>query len=333
MYESFYLRAVAPDRPLGVWIRYTVHKRHCPGGTPPRGSVWCTVFDGTRRPLQHKLTTDELSVPPGGWIAVGDSLFGPGRAEGTCGEARWALRFASREPELRHLPQRLPVPRPAAPHEAHEPRARGALRGRARAARRARPPLDSHPTLLRPTVALPALAYRRARRAGAGWSATTGAPSTPSAGSGCTASASPRTPPRGSTWRSGGCAWRGAPPRGWPTARSTSTGPATGWAASGARGLLVAERPERCVLSLPGAGGLVVEAHVHAPREALAGWRYADPDGAGHDVSNCSIAALTLTVRQPGRPARTLRTAYGAAYELGMRERDHGVPIAPFPDG
>ncbi|MFI5005528.1 MAG: hypothetical protein ACHQE6_11005, partial [Solirubrobacterales bacterium] len=101
----------------------------------------------------------------------------------------------------------------------------------------------------------------------------------------------------------------------------------------GARGLLVAETPERCTLSLPGPGGLVAEAHVHAPPEALAGWRYADPDGGGHDVSNCSIAALTLTARRPGHPARTLRTAHGAAYELGMREHDHGVPIAPFPDG
>jgi hypothetical protein len=106
------------------------------------------------------------------------------------------------------------------------------------------------------------------------------------------------------------------------------------------------------VLSLPGAGGLLVEAHVQAPPAALAGWRYADPDGRSrdhgghhecspsppdeshqHDVSNCSIAALTLTVRQPGHPARTLRTAHGAAYELGMRERDHGVPLAPFDDG
>ena len=120
-----------------------------------------------------------------------------------------------------------------------------------------------------------------------------------------------------------------------------------------ARGLLVAERPERCVLSLPGVAGLVVEARVHAPFAALAGWRYADPNGGRpdgdhrsalgprsgraqigqHDVSNCSIAALTLTVRRPGRPARTLRTPHGAAYELGMRERHHGVPIAPFPDG
>ncbi len=77
----------------------------------------------------------------------------------------------------------------------------------------------------------------------------------------------------------------------------------------------------------------MVEAHVQAPPAALAGWRYADPDGGRHDVSNCSIAALTLTVRRPGRSACTLRTRTGAAYELGMRERDHGVPIAPFADG
>ena len=31
--------------------------------------------------------------------------------------------------------------------------------------------------------------------------------------------------------------------------------------------------------------------------------------------------------------ARRLRSAHGGAYELGMRERDHGVAIAPFPDG
>jgi hypothetical protein len=29
---------------------------------------------------------------------------------------------------------------------------------------------------------------------------------------------------------------------------------------------------------------------------------------------------------------RTLATAHCGVYELGMRERDHGVPVAPFPD-
>jgi len=63
MYESFYLRAVAPDEPVGAWIRYTVHKRP---GRAPRGSVWCTIFDASRgRPFMHKATSDQLHAPAG----------------------------------------------------------------------------------------------------------------------------------------------------------------------------------------------------------------------------------------------------------------------------
>jgi hypothetical protein len=109
----------------------------------------------------------------------------------------------------------------------------------------------------------------------------------------------------------------------------------------GARGLTVAETADRCVLRLPGERGLTVQAEVLVPAGTAAGWRYADvegtpPDGpaAGHDVVNCSIASLTLTVTMPaGGAVRELNTAHGGAYELGMREHDHGVPIAPFADG
>jgi len=100
-----------------------------------------------------------------------------------------------------------------------------------------------------------------------------------------------------------------------------------------ARGLHVAETARTCQLTLPAAGGLVLDARVEDPAESVAGWRYADPDGGEHDVANCSIAALELTLRQPGSPSRTLHTPHGAVYELGMREHDHGVPIAPFADG
>ena len=70
MYESFYLRAVAPHQPLGVWIRHTVQK---PREHAAQGSLWCTVFDATRgAPFMHKLTSDRLHVPRDGWIEVGD---------------------------------------------------------------------------------------------------------------------------------------------------------------------------------------------------------------------------------------------------------------------
>src|SRR5437870_13492992 len=69
-YESFYLRAVSRDEPLGVWIRHTVHK---PPGKSASGSVWCTVFDGrAAAPFQHKITTQELRAPHDGWIQIGD---------------------------------------------------------------------------------------------------------------------------------------------------------------------------------------------------------------------------------------------------------------------
>jgi hypothetical protein len=329
MYESFYLRAVAPEEPLGVWVRYTAHKR---SGQAPQGSVWCTVFDGAHRPFQHKLTTDELSVPAGGWIAVGDSLLGPGRAEGFCGEARWALRFASAEPELRHFPRdwlyRTPLPRTKLTSPAPAARFEGVLEVPGGP--------SPHSTTVPPSPSLPPSSPRSRTIELDGWRGMVG--------HNWGAEHAERW-----IWLHGvGFA---EDPSAWldvALGRVRVAGRLTPWVANGAlhldgtrhrlgglgaRGLLVAERPEHCLLALPGAGGLVVEAHAHAPHEALAGWRYADPDGAGHDVSNCSIAALTLTVRQPGRPARTLRTAYGAAYELGMRERDHGVPLAPYPDG
>jgi hypothetical protein len=48
---------------------------------------------------------------------------------------------------------------------------------------------------------------------------------------------------------------------------------------------------------------------------------------------NCSIADMHATVEQKGRPPLELMVQDGAAYELGMRERDHGMAIQPYPDG
>jgi hypothetical protein len=325
MYESFYLRAVSPQEPVGVWIRYTVHK---PPGAPARGSLWCTVFDARLgRPFQHKLTSEELGVPAGGWISIGGAQMTPDGAEGTCGGASWALRWASSEPELRHLPSacmyRAPLPRTKLTSPAPAARFNGTIE------------IPSHPS--------------------------------PSASA--SASASPPTPRTielrdwhgmvGHNWGAEHAErwiWLHGidfeeDPEAWldvAIGRIRLGRWTTPWVANGAlslegrrltlgglgaKGLLVAETPQRCRLMLPGEDGLTIDAHIDTPANSHAGWSYADPDGAKHDVSNCSIASLAMTVRQPGAPARTLHTAHGAAYELGMREHDHGVPLASFPDG
>jgi hypothetical protein len=329
MYESFYLRAVSPEEPVGAWIRYTVHKRP---GQAPRGSLWCTVFDASAgAPFMGKRTTDDLAVPADGWIAIGpDARLGATLAEGRIAtgedtgfdasagrsdrggsdEVRWSLRIDADAPELRHLKQswlyRAPLPRTKLTSPAPMARFEGTIELPGRT-------LEVH-----------------------GWKGMVG-----------------------HNWGSEhaerwiwlhGIGFEEDPSTWLDVAigRVLVAGRPTPWVASGAislggrrvrlgglgaRGLKVAESPARCTLSLPGEGGLTVEAHVDTPQGAAAGWRYADPDGGEHDVVNCSVAALTLNVRPRGEAARTLHSAHGAAYELGMRERDHGVALAPFPDG
>lgn len=319
MYESFYLRAVSPDEPVGVWIRYTVHKR---AGEAAKGSLWCTVFDAQRgSPFQHKLTTADLSVPAGGWIAIGEATpgaatpgpatLGPEEARGTCGEASWSLRFASTEPELRHLPRpwmyRAPLPRTKLTSPA--------------------PAATFEGTVELPDRTLNLSGWRG--MVGHNWGAE---------------HAERWIWLHGIDFAEDRDAWLDV-----AIGRIRVGRWLTPWVANGAlslegrriplgglgaRGLLVAETPRRARLRIPGPEGLSVDAHIDTPENANAGWAYADPDGSQHDVSNCSIAALTLTVQHPGAaPARTLSTHHGAAYELGMREHDHGIPIAPFPDG
>jgi hypothetical protein len=315
MYESFYLRAVSPREPVSVWIRHTVNK---PPGQRPRGSVWCTVFDAARgRPFMHKLSSHALSVPSGRWIEVGHpgesaqgATIGPESAAGACGAAQWSLALSSREPELRHLPRewmyRAPLPRTKLTSPAPAARFDGELR----LAADREIALDGWPGMV-----------------GHNWGAE-----------------------HAERWIwLHGVGFEQAPEAWLDVAlgRVKIAGQMTPWLANGAlsidgrrlrigglgaRGLRVAESVAGAELRLAGERGLSVQARVEVPEGTAAGWRYADPrGGAGHDVVNCSIAALALTVTLPGeRTARSLTSAYGGVYELGMRERDHGVAIAPF---
>lgn len=310
MYESFYLRAVSAEEPLGIWIRQTVHKAP---GREASGSVWCTVFDARKGPpFMHKLSGLQLSVPAGGWIAAGgQAQMGPGRAEGSCGAASWALRFETEESELRHLrPNWLygsPLPRTKLTSPAPAARFAGVLE----------------------------LAGERIDLEG--WRGMVG-----------------------HNWGSEHAErwiWLhgvdfGEESQAWldvALGRLKLAGRMTPWVANGAlsledkryrlgglgaRSLEVSESAAGCKLRIPGEEGLLVELSAEVPGNAAAGWRYADPDGGEHDVMNCSIAALSLTATLPDRgTALVLHSAHGGVYELGMRERGHGVAIAPFTDG
>jgi hypothetical protein len=315
MYESFYLRAVSPEEPVGVWIRHTVDK---PPGRPPRGSVWCTVFDAARgRPFMHKFTSDALSVPSGGWIEVGDSgvgeqsaAMGPRSADGACGTASWSLRIDELEPELRHLPRewlyRAPLPRT----KLTSPSPLASFAGYLTLEGDRRLQVDGWRGMV-----------------GHNWGAEHAERWIWLHGVGFDGAAE---------------AWLDV-----ALGRIRVGGRLTPWVANGMlsldgrrirlggmgrRGLSVSESARGCTLRLPGERGTSVELQAEVPDSTAAGWRYGDPHGGErHDVVNCSIAALSLELTLPDeRTARTLASAHGGAYELGMRERDHGVTIAAF---
>ncbi|HUB36300.1 MAG TPA: hypothetical protein VL972_05705 [Solirubrobacteraceae bacterium] len=312
MYESFYLRAVAPDEPVGAWIRYTVHKRP---GEEALGSLWCTIFDARKGgPFMHKVTlASPMAAGNGDWIAIGDARLGPEEATGSCGEARWSLGLQARAQELRHLTGgwmyrgRLPRTKPTSPSP--DVRFSGTIELGDRPALR----LDGWRGMV-----------------GHNWGAE---------------HAERWIWLHGIDFEGEERAWLDV-----AIGRIVVGGRLTPWVANGAvslrgrrirlggllrRGVRVRESAAGCEVQLPGAGGAKVIARLRVPAESAAGWRYADPDGSEHEVVNCSVAAVELEVSPgDGTPTRTLSSDHGGVYELGMRPVEaHGVALAPFADG
>lgn len=314
-YESFYLKTGHPSEPIAAWIRYTVHKRP---GAPPTGSLWFTLFDRRRGgPLASKVTlpADRLGAGGGDYIRVGESRLAPGCAAGHAPsgqlDASWELAFAPGDEPFRHLPRewmyRAPLPRTKL--ESPHPGTR--FSGRLQAGD-AVVELDGWPGMV---------GHNWGREHAERWIWMHGARLEGDGRSGSLDAAlgrirlGPFTTPwignallvlDGERHRLGGL----------ERVRSTR----------------VEETPFGCEFELAGPE-LSVRGAVRAPADHVVGWVYADPDGSEHNTVNCSISSMRLEVRGAGAPPVVLETPFGATYELGMRERDHGVAIQPFPDG
>jgi hypothetical protein len=342
-YESFYLKACRPDGGLGIWIRHTVHKRP---GQEPTGSIWFTLFDREAPgPRATKVTVpaSELSTPPGSWIRVAAAEIGPGRATGSVnlgageslgaakGEARgavesapseaggspgvpfaatWALRFAGDTDPCRYLPAdwlyEAPLPRTKFVAPVPDAVFEGTLEVAGRSIEIAGwPGMIGHNW-----------GTEHAER----WVWLEGTGFADAPGTWFDAGAAKvRLGRRVSPWVSSGMlALDGVRHRlgGLGAIRSSQ----------------IEESPDGCSFVLPGKD-IVVRGRVEAPRKDFVGWVYADPTGDEHHTINCSVVDLELTVERPGLPDRVLTLPGGGAYELGMRETDHGIPIQPFPDG
>lgn len=113
-YESWFLRANHPDRPLALWIRYTIYApRHEPGRA--EGELWGIWFDGERRNIvsvNEQYPWDDCSFSRTGLdIRVGLSSMQDRRASGSASsdgaELGWSLAWAGEEPPLLLLPEAM----------------------------------------------------------------------------------------------------------------------------------------------------------------------------------------------------------------------------------
>ena len=323
-YESFYVKACRPDGGLGIWIRHTVHKRP---GQEPTGSIWFTLFDREAPgPQATKVTVpaSELSVPAGGWIRVAGAEIGPGRADGSVGveageagsadasglAATWSLRFSGDTEPCHYLPAdwlyEASLPRTKFVAPVPDAVFEGSLEVAGRSF-----DISGWPGMIGHNWGTEH-AERWVWLEGTGFAGAAG------------------------TWFDAGAAkvkfGRRVSP--WvPSGMLALDGVRHRLGGLGAiRSSRVEESPDGCSFVLPGKN-IVVRGRIEAPRRDFVGWVYADPTGDEHHTINCSVADLELTVERPGVPDRRLTLRGGGAYELGMREQDHGVQIQPFPDG
>jgi hypothetical protein len=309
-YESYYLKAGdAPSR-RALWIRYPVHKRP---GAAPVGSLWVTLFDEDGpHAAKASLPAEQLST--GGaadHLRIGESRIGADGARGQIAEpaASWELAFAGDAPPFPYLPRdwmytaKLPRTKALSLHPAI--RVSGAVTVGERTLA-----LDGWPGMV-----------------GHNWGAE---------------HAERWIWLHGTAFAERPDAWLDV------TIGRLKLGPwTTPWVANGCleldgvrhrlggiertRATKVQEAPEHATFTLPGKE-LCVRGEVAAPRADVVGWIYSDPAGPQHHTAHCAIADMALTVARPGEPPLTLTVKGGATYELGMRERDHGIPIQPFPD-
>jgi hypothetical protein len=313
-YESFYIKASRPGGGQAIWIRHTVHKRP---DEAPRAAIWFVLFDRNAegpRATKMSVPAAELSVPADSWIRVERAELGPGRARGAVDtealSASWDLSFAGDASPCKYLPAdwlyRAPLPRTKfiAPFP-------NAL-------------FDGQLTIEGEAVQI----RRWPGMIGHNWGTEHAERWVWLEGSGF--------PDSGETYFDAGAA-------------RVRIGPwITPWIASGMlmlegeahrlggfrfiRSASIKESAGSCSFVLRGKE-ILIRGEVSAPKKDFVGWLYADPEGPQHNTINCSAADLELVIERPGSRSRHLSLAAGAAYELGMRETDHGIPIEPYPDG
>lgn len=314
-YESFYLKLTAPKGGRGLWIRHTVHKRP---GEEPTCALWFVLFDSSAagpRATKRQFGADQLDAPSGSYIRVADAVLTDGRATGSVStpalSAEWDLSFSDSHQPFHHLPRDFLYKAPLPRTKFLSPYPDAEFNGRVRVGE----------DVVDVEGWRGMIGHNWGAEHAERWVWVQGA-----AFEGHSADdyfdmavgrikvAGMRTPWVGNAMlRLDGVEHRLG---GFERIRSTE----------------VEERPTSCSFGLRGKD-VRLTGTVSAPAKDFVAWIYADPVGPEHNTLNCSISDLELEVEIDGGPSRRLAVPRGAAYEFGSLEKDHGIPLQPYPDG
>jgi hypothetical protein len=309
-YESYFQRANHPTRPRAFWIRYTIFS---PRGAPADavGELWAIWFDGERERIvaaKEAITLAECAFGEGGVLArIGtatlavDSLTGSARAGAHA--LAWELEYGDGEDPLLLLPVAL--------YERALPKAK-ALVGRPNAVYRGTLTVDGEAHVVDGWVGSQNHNWGSRHTDRYAWGQVAGFDGEPASFLEC-ATARLRVGPL----------WLPA-----MTLVVLRLGAERYALNSLTQAVRARGRVDGLAWRFASRGpGVAIDGTIAAPPSRFVGLRYANPPGGSKICLNSKLAACELTLRRPGRPAVTLRTASRAAFEILDDETRAGVPV------
>jgi hypothetical protein len=310
LYESYFLRANHPQKPLAFWIRYTVF---CPKGRPQdaQGELWAIWFDGEARQVvavkESRPIADCLFSTERLDARIGDATLDDGSLAGRAASAghavSWRLTFAGGGAALLLLPEAM--------YASGFPKAKALV---------ARPNAVFTGTLTVDGQEVAIDGWRGSQNHNWGsrhtdryaWGQVAGFDNAPEAFLEC-AAAQVRLGP---LW----------------TPRLTLLVLRDGDEEIALNGLWQAARAhgdyDFFTWTLDSRGPQArLHGRIAAPAAVFVGLDYLNPPGGSKTCLNSKLASAEFTLERPGRPAKTFVTHSRAAFEILTDRRDHGVRV------
>ncbi|CBL47193.1 conserved hypothetical protein [gamma proteobacterium HdN1] len=309
-YESYFLRANHPDKPMAFWIRHTIFS---PKKFPERaiGELWAVFFDGETQKIvaakkEYALSQCEFSRQ-GLNVRLPDGFLKPGQAQGSVQGSQnrlaWDLTFGGADRPLRLLPETF--------YERKFPKAK-ALVASPNAQFDGRFSVNGESIAIEDWVGSENHNWGSQHTDEYAWGQVAGFDNAPTVFLECATARlkfGPVWTPRFTTLvlRVGDRDFRMNSL--WQSLKANGRYGYFNWH------IETATKDVRIL------------AHFHAGTEAFAGLNYLNPPGGSSTCLNSKIAFCRVVLQERGQPERVFETAWRGAFEILTKDIGHGIAV------